>query len=472
MKHSASLLAVLAIAGLMCSPAFADLDNLDIGGKLKMMGVYSTNTLDFDDDQGDDQDAFMRTEAHLWFQAELAENVTARVSLEVDRAWSQEDAHLPAYGEYYENGIYPRSPSDNGMGYVRSNYGTPEDDDLSVFLEEAYIKVADLFGMPGTITIGRQFVEIGDGFVFGDSLPFSPDTVAALGEKEQDPFDAIKIDYELAQDWLLTLIWAKAVETRGVNEDVDAYMANLGFYGLENHVIEVYYLFVLQDGDGFPGDGVGDVRAKIHQVGIRGEGELVESLMYHAELTSQLADEFEYWNDTTEDIGGWAGEVGVKFAPASMEANEVAFGFTFTYLSGDDDPNDEDYDAYIQVADNRTFGEIADYFNGLVSNSGDFDYTGVMIFNVDAQAAFTDRLKGALEAYYFIADEDVEFAGESDDSIGWEIDAFMNYEVTEDLSAMLAAGFFDPDDAAQLWNRDQDADDMAWFVRGGVSLSF
>jgi len=466
MKHSASLLAILLIAGFVSAPAYADLDNLDIGGKIKIEGVYVTNARDFNDDgaerrangrpsapqqrdPADDEDAFVRTEGHLWFQAELAENVSGRISIEFDRAWSNDDATLD---EAYDEG--------------ESNFGRPEDDDLDLFLEEAYIKIADLYGMPATITIGRQFVEVGDGFVLGDSLPGSPSSIEALGEHEQDPFDAIRIDYELAEDWLLTAIWSKAVETRDYQEDTDVYMLNLGFYGLEGHVIEAYLFSARVDED---------PQVSLYQFGVRAEGDIGGGLGYHGEATWQLADEIEFAADD-KDIGGWAGEIGLKLAPPAMEANEVAFGLSLAFLSGDDDQADSDYEAYIQVAENRTYGEIADFFTGLVnSNEIDEDFAGVFIFNLDAQAALSDRLKAAIEAYYFISDEDVEFAGEEDDSIGWEIDGFLTYDITEDLSAQLAAGFFDPDDAAEIWLAREEqivGDDLAWFIRGGVTLTF
>jgi len=461
MKHSATLLAIIAIAGFVISPAYADLNNLDIGGKIKAMGVYTNNTEDFNDDADADQSAFARTELHLWVQAELAENVTARVSVEADRAWNDTDAEL-------------------------EDSGKPASEDLDIFLEEAYIKMADLYGMPATITVGRQFIELGDGFVFGDSLPYSPSSIMVLGEHEQDPFDAVKIDYELTEDWLLSAIWAKQVETRGAGNDVDYYVVNLMFLGLENHVIEGYYFLAKSRGDALSGGGSGGGMTitnngfDIHHLGVRAEGKLVDTLNYHAEGVWQFMDEITGTPSGDQDVNAYALEAGLRWAPGSMEQNDVAFGFTWTYLSGDDDPTDSDYEAFTQVADNRVFGEIADFYQGLVSNNIlDSYFAGVHIFNIDAEAALTDRLNGALEFYYFLADDDVAvrnaqgtpIASGSNDDIGFELDAFLNYEVTEDLDAMVAAGFFAPGDAAKDW-QGNDQDDTAWFIRGGVSVNF
>ena len=66
--------------------------------------------------------------------------------------------------------------------------------------------------------------------------------------------------------------------------------------------------------------------------------------------------------------------------------------------------------------------------------------------------------------YYFLADDD-EYL--DDDELGWELDGYLDYQFSEELSASLAAGFLDPGDAFNDTN-----DDTAYFVRGGVSVSF
>ena len=68
--------------------AYADIDNLDIGGDIMMEYFYGQD-FDLNSSAGaDDESDFLRMEAHLWFQADLDDNITARISLEVDRAYS------------------------------------------------------------------------------------------------------------------------------------------------------------------------------------------------------------------------------------------------------------------------------------------------------------------------------------------------------------------------------------------------
>ena len=125
---------------LCVAPSYADIDNLDIGGDVSVWMVYTDNTEDFND-EGDDQDDFIRTELHLWFEAELADNVMARISLEADRAWQNEDAD-----------------------YTDSSNGMQPSSNLDVFVEEAYIKISDIYDSMVSVQLGRQFISYGDGF--------------------------------------------------------------------------------------------------------------------------------------------------------------------------------------------------------------------------------------------------------------------------------------------------------------------
>ena len=434
MKHSASLLMVLALVGILSAPSFAQ---PQVGGDISMWGVYTQNTSDLEKDS-QDSDGFLRMESHIWFQSELEENVKARVSLEIDRTFNNQDGDL--------------------VQVSQSNYG-PNDNDLDVYLEEAYIEVVDPFGQdwPCTWTLGRQFMQLGSGFVVGDSLPGSPGDISWLGMGEQDPFDAIKMDWQINENVDFVLAFTKAVETRTAREDTDVAVANLRFSGVENAVFEILYLFYNNDTAS---------QIKVHQLGLRGELTPLEWLKLNGELTWQFAGEIEA---TKQDIGkGFAAELGAKITPESMAENKVAFGASITWLSGDDVTDTDDYDRYVQLCDNRTYGEIADYYSGLVTNNSfDPSYAGVYIFNLDAEMTTASDLRLAIEAFYFLAENDVLA---QDSNIGWEVDVYADYPLTEDLKAHAAAGFFDPNDAAQDWF--WGSDDTAWFARAGLTVSF
>ncbi|HQH73326.1 MAG TPA: hypothetical protein PK360_14730, partial [bacterium] len=66
----------------------AAIDNMDIGGDFMLEYFFGDNTIDLNNDVDDEID-FLRTEFHLWFQADLDDNVMVRISLEGDRAMNQ-----------------------------------------------------------------------------------------------------------------------------------------------------------------------------------------------------------------------------------------------------------------------------------------------------------------------------------------------------------------------------------------------
>lgn len=432
MKHSARLILILALVGITAMTSYSN----EFGGDLKTLGAYVENTADLDDDSNDSQ-GFLRMEGHLWFQSELEENVKARVSLEFDRSFSDEDGIL----------------ADTGSSYQSS-------DELDVKLEEALIQVADPFDQewPVTVTIGRQFIQLGTGFIVGDSLPSSPANLNSLGEGEQDPFDAIVIGWGLSDAVDLTLAYTKACETRDANEDIDAAIANLGWKASEDVTLEMLYMYY-NDDTAFD--------AEIHTLGLRGNWQVLPALNLNGEFAWQFAGEV---GSLEQDVdGGIAAEIGAKLTPESMAESKTAFGFSVTWIGGDDASDQDDYDRFVQLVDNRMYGEIADYYQNLaVNNVVDFldPFTGVFVFNLDAETTLASELRLAAEIYYFLAEEDVN---DVDDQIGWEVDLYADYPLTEDLKAHAAAGFFEPEDGAEACFG---SDDTALFARAGITVSF
>ena len=287
MKKLTTLLTALAVISFI-GTAFAQ---LDIGGDIKVLGVWTDNVTDADDDW-DDQQAFLRTEMHLWFQADLSENVTTKVSVEADRPWNQDDVE----GEQ----------------------------ELDVFLEEAWIQMMYLWDSAFSVKLGRQFIEFGDGFIVGDSDPFSEFSLNDKGEWEVDPFDAILAWYD-GDDWILNLMGAKVSENRLVNnKDIDVYGAYFSYSGAEEIVFDVYG-FMAKIKDNYM-----DLtsNADVYWVGARIAGTMVEGLSYKLEGTYQFGD----INDSAQydDIKAWAVEAGAKYM-IDAEYNPW-LGLTYVFL--------------------------------------------------------------------------------------------------------------------------------------------
>lgn len=481
MKLYASLAVVGALL-LALAPVqtYAAIDNLDIGGDIRTLGVYTDNVVDLSDDS-DDQNDFLRLEAHIWFEATLADNVKAKVSFEVDRDW---DSNATVEG------------TENGTNSLFGSGG-----DLNVFLEEAWIKIAYIYDSPLSLTFGRQFIQYGDGFIIGDSQPNSPQSLTNQGDWEQDPFDAIVASL----DWdtlVLDLVYAKSVEEREADGDGDLAGMHLAFSGIEGHVFSLGYWFLRnEDADYARYDKVAYAdREDLHVIDVRGEGELfIPGLTYVAEFAYQFGDVERVVSDfRSDDISAFAAHAGLLYRP-EMELSPF-FGFDYYFLSGGDD-YDDDENEWRQVFENHTYGEIAEAY--VLSNMHIFN------FSVGLDNIADGKWAVALKYYYFLMDEEEGSTGQAslptagpgyyygdyvakasngsypyapspyltgeDDDFGHEIDLYVTYNFSESLVAKVVGGIFIPGDAIEVYTYDdedfEDADN-AYFVRGEVAVKF
>lgn len=440
MSKVTTLMAALAVLFCFAPNASADLDNLDIGGDVKVMGVYTENTLSFNDDVKD-QDDFLRLEAHLWFQADLSDNVTAKISLEVDRDF--ETALL--------------EPS--GILDMEVN-------DLGVFLEEAWVQMAYMYDSAISMKLGRQFIELGDGFIVGDANPFFPFAMTQLGEWEVSPFDAINVWYD-GDDWMLTAIYAKVSEERmqdrylRVSGDTDMYALYFSYTGWEDYVWDLYGLMVDMNGlpaivgfvDNLAGLNLPTVEAEVYAIGTRFAGSPWDGWKFKVEGVYEFG-KLEIAGDEN-DIKAWAVEAGLNYTWDSEY--QPMIGLTYVYKSGDDG-DDDDFEQYLSLFENRTYGEIFETY-ARIGN--------LHIFNLYGGFNLSEDVAVSMKYYYFMAAEDEMYNGE--DEIGHEFDAYVDYKFTEEVAAMFAAGLFLPEDAVEeVFGKD----DMAWFARAGVKVEF
>jgi hypothetical protein len=444
------ILAALAVV-MFGTSTFAAMDHMDLGGDIKVLGYYGENVADFSDDSEEgfsDQDSFIRTEAHLWFSADLSDNVMTKISVEVDRRWD---------GQSYEGTYYEYPYSDYDLSSVGSEgYAIGSSDDLEVFLEEAFIQMSQMYDSSFNLKLGRQFIQLGDGFVVGDADPFSEFTLNTKGEYEVDPFDAIFGWFD-GEDWVLDLIYAKVAETGTMRDDSDVWIAYFTYSGMENFAFDLYFLYANIETDALLSSysyaGVDD--SDLFAVGGRISGTAVEGLSYKLEGLYEFGEVETQGSDDDGDLSAWAIEAGLKYVFESDYNPWIEF--TYVFESGDDDLEDGDIDAFIPLFENRTYGEILDGFTS----------SNVHVFNLGGGFNITPELSLYGKYYYIMAAEDQVYG--EDDEIGHEFDAYLDYTITEEATAMLAGGFVSPGDAIEYLYGE---DDSAYFVRAGVKVEF
>jgi hypothetical protein len=156
-----------------------------------------------------------------------------------------------------------------------------------------------------------------------------------------------------------------------------------------------------------------------------------------------------------------------------MNMDQHTFTYTFWYSSGDDDPNDGDFDAFMATDIDRMDsivlmeGGYADdnYFTerhyildrGFIMNKLAWDYQ------------VNEKLQVGLAGMYMMTAEDVEYttpAGEnvSEDTLGIEVDGYAKYQLFENVELAWNAGYLAADDAMDYFEVEQDgsSDEDIW----------
>lgn len=437
------LLALAAAALLSFAPVVnADMDNMDIGGDVLFMYLYSNNTSDLNDN-ADDQTDFFRTEAHLYFQADLDDNITARISVEADRA------------------------ADQSTVTANNNFAFGNSSDLEIFLEEAFVQWHNAFGSNFNLSAGRQFLNYGDNsladdyngwwgnsFVFGDARANSPFNISQLGTYEIDPFDAIVVQYE-SETWTADVAYYIDSEelnsgAAGTDGDAEGILLYGQYFGIEGHQIDLYYNYNSQKdlaggSLGFEGDQ--------HVFGGRAAGDIMPTLAYKIEFAYQFQDQNAVAAAETE---GFAIQGGLNYHPDMTYNPNI--GVLYTLFEEDN------LSGFSSPFEAKDYGILAEGFVRSLTGGGPF--TNMHVINVYGGMEFTEKVAGTLDLYYFLLDESIA----NEDDGGLEVDGQVDYLINNNMTAFLGGGVFFPGDASELAAGLND--DEAYFVRTGFKVNF
>ncbi len=443
---------ILTMASFLMFGAVASqaaIDNIDIGGDFMMEYFFGDN---FDLNNGanhQDEVDFIRTEFHLWFQADLDDNVMARISLEGDRALSQ----------LQPNGLNNLNPDTVG--------------DLEIFIEEAFVKVKDIGGYGFSVSAGRQFLNYGDdpladnfnqwwgpGFIIADSMTNDPLLLYQLGSYEIDPFDAIVLSWE-NEMYRVDVMHARDFEdnlagpNNHTNDDATLWAIYGSYFGFENHQIDLYATYNDQNGAfgsmGFEGEK--------YIIGARAAGDITEEVAYKAEVAYQFEDATA---NNIEDADAFGAQAGINYHPGLEYNPNVGFIFTFLQQDGADNA----MDGFNSPFEGKTYGLIAE---GLMKTLPGNPFTNMMVFNLNGGFEPMEDVAWTMDFYYFLMQEDVTFNNKSDDDGGLEFDTQVDYRFNDNLTTFLGGGIYLPGNALE---NAYGKDDEAYFFRTGVKVAF
>lgn len=312
-----SLAFVLAIVTVAVAvPAFAELQNVQVGGSIRIRGNYWTSPVGPDSWTA-------RNPLFQWYTTNSFRGVGGnplaglRWAAQPGRAavvsgvdWNDSGAGLKFVEQRTKLNV-KADFTDNVSAFIeldsydiwgedfRSNYITGVDgrawtgDDVEVY--QAYIEAREMFGYPLQVRIGRQEIRLGSGWLVGtndaDSL------FRGLS------FDGIRATY--ATDMFsVDAIWAKLAERGAVEEDGDTDMYALygSYKGIENITLDAYWIWVrdaVAVADtyyGWFGEWAEDILGvddydvtSLHTIGLRGAGTL-GAFDFDAEIAYQFGD--------------------------------------------------------------------------------------------------------------------------------------------------------------------------------------
>lgn len=473
-----SFVAVLAATAL---PASAELQNVQVGGQITILGEYYRNV----ETPGDG----LRWPASVLLGRPIGTGVGVGNGIVSAFGWDDDGHGLSLVTQWMRLHVNADF-TDDVSGFIeldsvdvwgedfRSNYVTGVDDranSLDVEVYQAYIEANEMFGYPLRLRVGRQELSFGSEWLVG---PNTDGPAPAWGLS----FDAVRLT--CATDILsLDAWWSKLAENSPVEEDgdVDFYGIYGSYLGFENIVLDAYWLWVrdarsLNDTnfawyvegleDLFHTDGY-DV-SEIHTVGLRVAGE-IGAFDFEAEAAYQ-------W--------GEAGQVGFLFRPLvygddgadySEWAMNLEVGYTFDvaweprlYLGyacfGGEDDRDISFGQWLGAQFNPFYAPGASVsFNRLFSNwayspiMDGTDLSNVHVFRAGAGTTPTESVELALDIYYLVVDEAFDapahfdigrwripiapnlsfWTSSNDDELGWEVDLSVTYQYSEDLYFMV-----------------------------------
>jgi hypothetical protein len=249
------------------------------------------------------------------------------------------------------------------------------------------------------------------------------------------------------------LVAAKIVEgiTVGGTEDdadVDLYAILSSYTGLEDAVIDAYFLFLrsadlVGSGPIFPPVApevpTDQESSQLYTIGAR-IGGMWDAMDYNLEGAFQFGD-----NGWGGDFESWAVDAGIGYT-FDMDM-QPRLGFTYTFMSGDDDENDDNIETFIApLADNYHRYGYMDLFG-----SGNLN-----VMKLSATACPTEKIGVGLHALHLLAVEHEDQiaplvvptasvgndgTNANADTIGTELDLVLDYAYSEDLDFELAFAY-------------------------------
>jgi hypothetical protein len=280
------------------------------------------------------------------------------------------------------------------------------------------------------------------------------------------------------------LAWARGYEVNVVQDeddrsDVDAFLARVNFKPDADLKIGLFGLYQYYDnGDTDAALSSRDWQVKLFQdkigmsffsIGVDGNYNFSNffvnwDLIYQG---GQLKD-FAY-TDFASGEGSNENEYDLSayflHADLGFKAGAHKFTYTFWYASGDDDPEDDEFEAFLST-DVDIDASIALFQGGYTDDDYFTEHPyildkGFIMNKLAWDFKVTDKTTIGAAALYMMTAEEIEYVDndgkkQANDEIGFEIDAYLKYMLYKNVEFAVNAGFLFAEDALDFFEVEQD----------------
>lgn len=399
-----------AVATVLTAPVFAELQNVEVGGEIRIRGNAYTDGaggLTFDEDI-DGELQFIEQRSRINVTADFTDDVT--VFLEIDN--------------YTDWGLATRQ--ENPFGANAVGQASIADD---VDMYQAYIEMREAWGQPLTIRIGRQEIVLGNEWLVGNN-----DTAAFFTGLS---FDAVTARWDFdggnVFGWASKVVEGEVVFGPDKDQDADFYGLYLTYDGLEAVNLEGYWMY-LRDAAffgipaGLLGPGAGGA-TEVHTIGARAYGN-VAGFDYDVQAAYQTGETADLGGGAELDLDTFAVDATVGYLFENINNLYVWGGVAYF----------EGTDADDELSFLRMFSDV-EYSEFLA----DSDMSNVLIIRGGASIQATESIEVSGVASWF--EEDEEFG--SDDELGIEVALYASYDYSEDLNFNAGWAHFFADDGLE-----------------------
>jgi hypothetical protein len=457
---------VLALVLGLAVPAFAETQNVKVSGSIDSYGFFRQNydLLDGNDAsvqpagstvtgggippiggftaatssaaQRSEADNYFRTNTQIEVSADLTDNVSTVINLVNQRDWNSE--------------VLDTADTETS--------GAANEFDIE--LDLAYVQMKEIFYSPLTLTIGRQDLWFGRGFIIGNNnTAWDQQTLTQADEYSvTTAFDAVRATLDF-NPWTLDFVYSKITEDAlNAEDDIDLYVANVNYKFAEyNAVAEGYYVgqFDRSTLAAASSTGLGTFDNETNTFGGRVQFDPISQITLGGELAYQTGEIRTALAFPTRDRSAWALDLFGTYRWDNTWKPELTLEYVHFSGEGNLSATTDDWGAWNGLYRGRFWTAYADFREFVYATSDPTDQSATLNNQfIQVKGALKPMEDLLLEAAftYIWTDEDVhttagvQSSSVHDQNIGWEVDLQATYDYTEDVSFGILAGWFVPGD--------------------------